>query len=123
MIPDWMSFIITMNYNALHVVRKHMFWNAHTLKSMEHTNKEVFLFGIRKEFYISFTAMMANHCKTSNFIRTIIPCINVYKSPVHLITLASKTGVTAPAITLRCNSLPFRWNKIFMTVYISFDSS
>ena len=122
-IPNRMSFGITMNHNAFHVVCEYMLRNPHTFESMNHANKQVFLFRIRKELYIAFTTMMADHCKTGYFVRIAITCVHVDKSPIHLITLTSITGVSASAITLWCNCLPSGWDKIFMGADISFYSS
>ena len=108
---------------TLHVVCKYMFRNSHTFESMDHTNKEVFLFCVRKEFYISFAAMMADHCKASHFIRSFITRIHVYESPVHLIAFASLTGVTASAVSLRRNCLSFWRDEIPMIFDISFYGS
>ena len=100
-----------------------MIWNTHTFKRMNHTNKQIFLFGIWKEFYVTFATMMTNHCKTGYFIRSVIVCIDINKSPIHLIAFTSIAGISASAISLRCNCLPFRWNKIFMLTDVSFYSS
>ena len=123
MVPDWMPFRITMKHNTLHVVCKYMFRNSHTFESMDHTNKEIFRFCVRKEFYISFAAMMADHCKASHFIRSFITRIHVYESPVHLIAFASLTGVTASAVSLRRNCLSFWRDEIPMIFDISFYGS
>ena len=119
MIPNRMSFRITMEHNTFHIVRQSVSRNSHTFKSMNHTNKEIFLFCIWKELYIAFPAMMADHCKTSYFVRSAITCVHIYKSPVHLITLTSITGISASTVALRCNCLPFGRNKIFMRLNVS----
>ena len=63
-LPDRMSFRITADNNALHVVRKDTGRDAHEIERMDHADKKVFLPGIRKELYIRQTAVMTDHRKT-----------------------------------------------------------
>ena len=67
--------------------------------------------------------MMADYCKTGYLIRTIIPCIYIYKAPVHLITFTGVAGITTATIPLWCHYLSFRRNKNFVIGNIPFYSS
>lgn len=105
MIPNRVAFYIPAGHNTLHVVCRYVLRNTHAFKCVDLIYKQIFLFGIRKELYIALTAMMANHCKTGYLIRIIIPCICIYKAPVHLIIFTSIAGIT-PATILSVMPLP-----------------
>ena len=61
LVPYGMPFRITTGNDALHVIGQDGLRNAEPLERMDHSNKQVLLFGIRKEFNIARSAMMAHH--------------------------------------------------------------
>ena len=87
-IPERASFTVPPGSYALHVVCKDVLWYAHLLEGMEHSDEEVLLFRIRKEFNVSLSAMMTDHRKTRSPVGASIGLLNIDKSPVHLVRLA-----------------------------------
>ncbi len=81
---------ITVEYNALHVICQHISGDTHILKSVDHPNKQVFLFGIRKEFNITLSAMVADHGKAGHAVDVSVVIQHIGKAPVHLVGL---TGI------------------------------
>ena len=79
-----------MEYNALHVICQHISGDTHILKSVDHPNKQVFLFGIRKEFNITLSAMVADHGKAGHAVDVSVVIQHIGKAPVHLVGL---TGI------------------------------
>ena len=88
LLPDGMAFQISSDDYALHVVSQYIPRNAHILKRMNHADEKIFLLGVWEKFYISLTAVMANHGKASTFYSGPIICDNIDKAPVHLVRFA-----------------------------------
>ena len=79
-----MSFLITSDDNALHVICQNISGDPHICKGMQHADEEVFLLGIREEFNIPLPAMVSDHGKACNPVGSPLVSLNLYKSPVHL---------------------------------------
>ena len=80
-LPERISFHISSDDYAFHVICKNVLRNAHVNKRMNHTNKQVFLSGIWKEFNVSLATMMTDHGETCTLIRTTVRSIYFNKSP------------------------------------------
>lgn len=76
--------------------------NSHVLKGMKHSDKKIFLLCIRKEFDVTLSAVMTDHCKTgclrSSDFRIIM---NMHKAPVHLICFSWSGKISSTPVTLR----------------------
>jgi hypothetical protein len=88
---------------------------------MEHSNKQVFLFGIGEEFDVTLTAMVADHGKAGTFYSWPIICDNIDKAPVHLVRFARLGAEAPPPVSLWRDLLPFWRQQMFMSKDIIFD--
>lgn len=88
MVPDRSSVAVSFCNDGLHVVCKNSFWNAHILECMKHSDEQIFLLCVWKEFNEPLSAMMANHGKAGCLDYFAVLCKNINKSPVHLIALS-----------------------------------
>ena len=79
---------------------------------MEHSDEQVLLFSIRKEFHIAFAAMMADHCETGNAVVASVLIVDGDEPPVHLVCFTGSGVVTEPAVALWIDHLPLGRNKI-----------
>lgn len=77
--------------------------NTHEQKSMNHSDKQILLLGIRKEFNISLTTAVTDHGKAGNLIFIAFVIFNRYKSPVHLVGFSRLRLVTCATAALRGN--------------------
>ena len=99
-LPYWISFHISSDYHAFHIICKNVFWNAHVNKRMNHTNEQIFLSGIRKEFNVALAAVMTDHGETCTLIRSTFRSIYFNKSPVHLIILTRTCMISSASVSL-----------------------
>ena len=67
-LPDRMPFRIAADDNTLHVIRKDTGRNAHEIKRMDHSDKQVFLPGIREELNVAQPTVMTYHGKTGRSV-------------------------------------------------------
>ena len=88
---------------------------------MNHTNEQVFLSDIWKEFNVSLTAVMTDHGETCALIRNTVRSIHFNKSPVHLVILTRTCMISSASVSLWTYNLSRCWNQIFMCSNISFD--
>ena len=107
-----------MEINAFHVVSHDALGNVHLSETVKHTNEQIFLFGIEKEFYKDFPTMMADHGKASNLLNLATLHIGFRKAPVHLVCFAWLRLVTEAAGFLKNNKSPFNRNKVMMLLDI-----
>ena len=63
---------------------------------MDHSYKQVFLFGVGKELDVPFSAVMTDHSKACAAICLPGSVLYIYETPVHLICL-SRTGIITPS--------------------------
>ena len=114
LLPHRLAIQITAEDNAFHVVRQHIPRDAHVLKCVDHSYKEVFLLGIGKELNIALSAMVADHSEASYAVALSIVVQHIGKAPVHLVSLTGICGITATPVALRCSLLPLGRKKILM---------
>ena len=114
LLPHRMAIQITAEDNAFHVVRQHIPRDAHVLKCVDHSYKEVFLLGIGKGLNIALSAMVADHSEASYAVGLSIVVQHIGKAPVHLVSLTGICGITATSVALRCSLLPLGRKKILM---------
>ena len=122
-LPERISFHISSDDYTFHVICKNVLWNTHVNKRMNHTNKQVFLSGIWKEFNVSLATMMTDHGETCTLIRTTVRSIYFNKSPVHLVILSRTCMISSASVSLWTYNFTWCWNQIFMCSNISFDRS
>ena len=61
-----------------------------SFEAVEHTDKQILLFGVRKELDISLSAMVADHGKTSCSIVSTGSVLHMHEAPVHLICFSGR---------------------------------
>ena len=113
-LPYGISFEITPKNDTFHVVCQDVLWDTHVGKCTEHSDEQVFLFGIRKEFHITFAAMMTDHYKTGDAVVMSVIVVHGDEAPVHLVCFAWTCMVTKSAITLRIYQLPSGRDQILV---------
>lgn len=114
-LPYWMSFQISLYHYALHVVSKDILGNSHILKSVNHSNKQIFLLCIWKKLHISLAAVVANHRKAGHLVFCSIRIQNLCKAPIHLECFTRPSHITTSSISLRrCLRSPNRY-QIFVS--------
>ena len=87
---------------------------------MEHSNKQIFLFGIGEKFDITLPAMVADHGKAGTFYSWPVICDNIDKAPVHLVCFARLCAKTSAPVTLWSDLLPFWRQQILVSKDIIF---
>ena len=102
LLPDGMAFQISSDDYALHVVSQYIPRNAHILKRMNHADEKIFLLGVWEKFYISLTAVMANHGKASSLKLSAAVIQDFRKAPVHLEGFSRICCITLATAYLRC---------------------
>lgn len=100
-LPNRLPGRISLYDNAFHVVGKDAFGHAHIAKSVQHSNEQVFLLGIREEFNIPVAAVVADHGEAGYRIFCPGRIHNLCESPVHLVGIARLRCITAPTVFLR----------------------
>jgi hypothetical protein len=121
LLPDGMSFLITPDDYALHVICQDKSGNPHIRKGMEHADKEVFLLGIRKELHVPLSAVVADHGEAGDPVNRSLVSFYMDESPVHLVGFTGIRGISAAAVALWCDQLTRSWNKVFMFRNVIFD--
>ena len=99
-LPYRMPVLVSSNNNTLHVICQNILRYSHIFEGVEHADKQILLFGIRKELDIPFSAMVADHSKTSCSIVSARTVLHMYEAPVHLIGFAGSGLISSSAIAL-----------------------
>ena len=81
---------------------------------MDHSNKQVLLFGIWEKFDIPLPTTVADHGKAGYFISVTGGIFHFYESPVHLVCFSRCRMVTSTTVALRGYKLSFRGDKFLM---------
>ena len=118
---DRMPVRVPAAHDALHVVCQDILGDPHEIKSMDHSDEQVLLFCVGKEFHIPLAAVMANHGKAGAPVTASIHTVRLDKSPVHLVGFAGSRAVTPAAVPLRIHQHSFRRDKVLMVFDIYAD--
>lgn len=117
-VVDHIPCSIPAKHDALHVICKHTLRNPHHGEGMYYPYEQVLLPGVWEELYIPESAVMTHHYKVNTS-----PCIAcyvdyVYESSIHLVAVATLSGVSTAPVPLRGNSMTWGWYEIAMTADI-----
>ena len=93
------------NTITLHVVGEDILRNLHVLEGVNHSNEQVLLLGVGKEFHVLLSAMVANHGEASSGVLT--PCVSMRRRVPHEHIAEGSAAVDGNAytdgITIRVN--------------------
>jgi hypothetical protein len=102
MLPNRISTHIPPDYNTLHVICKDIPGNTKQLKTMCHSDKQVFLPCIGKKFHVKCSAMVTDLSKacSSEFQSRLIIYTDIDKSPVDLLDFSRLCFIPLASVSL-----------------------
>ena len=120
LLPDRMALQIPVQHNAFNIVSQDDSGHPHVLKGMDHPNEQVFLLGVREKLSVVLATVVAGHSEACCTICVSVVVQHICETPVHLVGLARRCGVTAPSVSLGSTLLPFGRDKVLMSSDIFF---
>lgn len=120
LLPDRMALQIPVQHDAFHIVSQDEFGHPHVLKGMDHSNEQVFLFGVGKKLNVALAAVVADHSEACRTVGVSVVVQHICEAPVHLVGLARCCGVTTSTVSLGSNLFPLGWDEVLVSGNVPF---